>query len=306
MDEDAGSAEPGHDTVREIAGALRCAAGHHNDVATRKRAAQGTLDRVLVIRKRAEINRFAAGLCDGRGENGAIAVEDARGTERIARPDELVAAGEHCHFGLAHDFQLSDAAGCQHPDLPRGEKCLSPQHGFAPRDIGAGIGYELSGADGAARFYGWWAVILDELAILDHQHGVCPARHDPTGGDRACRAGRQLDSRIVPANDHFAVKMQAAGGRRTCAYGIGRAKRKPIDIGAIEWGDVDRRGDILGKDAAERGGERDPLTGKSGKVEVPRKARARLLGRDHFQKLLLPRGAPNGGDEIGSTIGLDI
>ena len=66
------------------------------------------------------------------------------------------------------------------------------------------------------------------------------------------------------------------------------------------------RRDILGQDAGERGGERDPLAGKRREVEVPRKARARLLGRDHLQKLLLPGGAPNGGDEIRSTIRLDI
>ncbi len=32
------------------------------------------------------------------------------------------------------------------------------------------------------------------------------------------------------------------------------------------------------------------------KIEMPRKARARLLGRDHFEELLLPRGAADRGD----------
>ena len=50
--------------------------------------------------------------------------------------------------------------------------------------------------------------------------------------------------------------------------------------------------------AAERVGERDALAGQRRQIEVPRKTRARFLGRHHFEELLLPCGATDRGDQI--------
>ena len=55
----------------------------------------------------------------------------------------------------------------------------------------------------------------------------------------------------------------------------------------------------MGEHAAERVGERDTLPGQRRQIEVPRKARARFLGRHHFEELLLPRGIADGGEQFG-------
>ena len=47
---------------------------------------------------------------------------------------------------------LRDAAGRQHADLARADDGAGAQQRFAARDVGAGIGDELSGRGGAADF----------------------------------------------------------------------------------------------------------------------------------------------------------
>ena len=42
----------------------------------------------------------------------------------------------------------------------------------------------------------------------------------------------------------------------------------------------------------------DGLARERREIDAPREARARLLGRDHFEELLLPRGAADRSDEI--------
>ena len=59
--QDAGRAEPRHDAMRQIAGAFRRAAGEHHHVAGLERRAHGEFERGLVVGKRAERHRLAAG-----------------------------------------------------------------------------------------------------------------------------------------------------------------------------------------------------------------------------------------------------
>ena len=68
MHQDAGLAELRHHAVREIAGALRGAAGQHHHVAFGERAAHRLLELCGVVGKRAVRHRLAAGLGDGGGD----------------------------------------------------------------------------------------------------------------------------------------------------------------------------------------------------------------------------------------------
>ena len=102
----------------------------------------------------------------------------------------------------------------------------------------------------------------------------------------------------MPADDHLAVEGEPPRRGIAGARGVGGAHRETVDIGAIERRHVDRRGQVAREHAAERIGERDCLTGQRRQIDMPRKTRARLLGRDHFEELLLPRGAADGGDKV--------
>ena len=102
----------------------------------------------------------------------------------------------------------------------------------------------------------------------------------------------------MSADDHFAVETQPPRRGVARARGVGGAQREAIHIGAIERRHVNRRADVAGEHAAKRIGERDALAGERRATDVPRKTRTRLLGRHHFEELLLPRCAADGGDEI--------
>ena len=102
----------------------------------------------------------------------------------------------------------------------------------------------------------------------------------------------------MAAHDHLAVKRKAARRdvARTC--GVSGAQREAIDIRAIEWRHIDRRGDVVRKHTAQCFGQADGLVRQRRQIDVSVKACARLLGRDHFEELFLARGAADRGDEI--------
>ena len=77
MHQNAGRAEPRHDAMRQIAGALRGAAGKHHHVAGFERRAHRQFERDLFVGERAERHRLAAGFDDRGGDDGAVAVIDA-------------------------------------------------------------------------------------------------------------------------------------------------------------------------------------------------------------------------------------
>src|SRR5262252_7408053 len=87
-------------------------------------------------------------------------------------------------------------------------------------------------------------------------------------------------------------------GAPSRAGGVGGTQRKSIDIGAVERRHIDRRDDVGGEDAAKRRRQRDCLARQRREIGRAHKTRARLLGRDDLQELLLPRSAANRGEEI--------
>ena len=103
---------------------------------------------------------------------------------------------------------------------------------------------------------------VDQIGVLDHHHGIGAAWQDAAGRDRRCRAAGDFDGRGVPAHDHLAVETQWARCGVAGAQRIGGAQCKPVDIGAIEGRNVDRRGHILREHASERSLQRDRLAGK--------------------------------------------
>ena len=102
----------------------------------------------------------------------------------------------------------------------------------------------------------------------------------------------------MAADDDLAVEPKPPRRGVARARGVGGAQRKAVDIGAIERRHVDRRRDVMREHAAERRGKRDALRRQRREIDVARKARARLLGGDDFEELLLPRRAADRGDEI--------
>ncbi len=102
----------------------------------------------------------------------------------------------------------------------------------------------------------------------------------------------------MSADDDLAIERELPRRGVGRARGIGGAQREAVDIGAIERRHVDRRQYVMRQHAVERRRERHRLGGKRRQIEVTRKARARLLGGDHFEELLLPRGAADRGNEI--------
>ena len=93
-----------------------------------------------------------------------------------------------------------------------------------------------------------------------------------------------------PQASTSALSVKPARRRIGRARGVGGAQRKAVDIGAVERRHVDRRRDVVRQHAAERVGERDRFGGKRREIEMLLEARLRLLGRDDFEELLLPRG----------------
>ncbi len=116
----------------------------HHHVAATERAAHGVVERLFVVGKGAEGNRFAAGFADGRRDDRAVGVVDAGRLQRLAGRHQFVAGREHGDLRPAHDIDLGDAAGGQHADLARADARAAPQQRLAARDVGAGIGNELS------------------------------------------------------------------------------------------------------------------------------------------------------------------
>ena len=102
----------------------------------------------------------------------------------------------------------------------------------------------------------------------------------------------------MTADDDLAVERELPRRGVARARGVGGAQREAVDIGAIERRHVDRRRHVVRQHAVERRRERHRLRGKRRQIEMTRKSRARLLGRDHFEELLLPRGAADRGNEL--------
>ena len=95
-----------------------------------ERPAHGDFERGLLVRERAERHRLAAGFDDGRGNDGAVAVVDAAGSQRPAGLDQLVAGRQHGDTRPAHHLDRGQAAGRQHADLARADPRAAAQQQF--------------------------------------------------------------------------------------------------------------------------------------------------------------------------------
>ena len=96
-----------------------------------------------------------------------------------------------------------------------------------------------------------------------------------------------------PQTRHLAIEPQPARRGVARARGVGGAHRKSVDARAIEWRRIGRGKHVGGQHAAERGDQRHGFARKRREIEVARKARLRVLGRHHFEELLLARGGPH-------------
>ncbi len=141
--EDARRAEPRHDAMRQIARALRRAAGEHDHVAGIERGAHGKFERDLFVGKRAERHRLAACFDDRGGNDRAVAVIDAGRLERPAGLDQFVAGREHGDARTAHHLDSGKAARREHADLARADARALAQQRFAARNVRTGIRNEL-------------------------------------------------------------------------------------------------------------------------------------------------------------------
>ncbi len=121
VNQNAGRTKPRDDAMRQVAGAFRGAAGEHHDVAGLRALAHSGFERDVFVRKRAERHWFAASLDDGGRKDGAVAVIDAAGAQRVARLDQFVAGRQHRDARAAHHIELGEAAGRQHADLARAD-----------------------------------------------------------------------------------------------------------------------------------------------------------------------------------------
>ena len=256
MHENAGLAETRHDTMRQVARALRRAARKHDHVAGIERAAHGKFKCGLFVGKGAKRHRLAASLDNGSGDDGAVAVIDTARTKRPAGLDEFISGRKHGDARTADRFHRRKAAGREHADLPRADLRAPAQQGFAARNVRARIGDQLAACRRTPQFDRRRRGILDELGLLDHDHGVGAARHHAAGCDRRRGAGHDFEHGRDPAGDNFRIEREPFRRAVAGARGIGGADSETIDIGAVERRRIDRRDHVTGENAGQRRGER--------------------------------------------------
>ena len=284
MGDDAGFSQPRDDAVGDVARALRGAAGKHQHVALRERRAHRGFEQHLIVRGRAKKGGLAAIFVDRGRDDRAVGVVDRGRAKRLTRLNQFVSRRNHGNARLARDRDFRDAAGRAHADLARADHRAGAQQRLAARDVGAGIGYELSGRGGAADFDRARAC---GLGVLDHDDGVGAPRQRPPSRNRGRRSRQHWPRRRNAAGDDFIVEHQA---HRRCFGGaskIGGAHRKAVDIGAVERRHVDRRHDVFGQRAAERVRQPALLARHGKRKQRGFEARKRVLARQDGQELIL-------------------
>ena len=187
-----------------------------------QRIAHRVFQRGRVVGKCADRDRLAAGFGDGGGDDGAVAVVDAGGFQRLSRRDQLVAGREHRRPSAAAPRRSRQAAGRQHADLARADARAAPQQRLAARDVGAGVGDELPGRGRAAH--------LDRRRALARS-ARC-ARSSPRRRRRAAsrrrsrwwwRCRRDVERRRMAAGDHFGIEGESVAA---CHRGAERYRRR--------------------------------------------------------------------------------
>ena len=109
----------------------------------------------------------------------------------------------------------------------------------------------------------------------------------------------------MAAGDHFGVEREAGAARRRWRPCVSAARTaKPSTLERSNGGTSIGAATSCASTRAERRRERHGLGRERREIEMPRKARARFLGRDHFEELLLPRGAADRREQIGRVLDL--
>ena len=178
--DDARVAQPADDPMRQIAGALRGAAGQHQHLAGRERITHRSFELVFVVGNGAEKHRFAAIFVHRRCDDRTIGVIDCGRRQRLTGLHQFVAGRDHRNARPAGDGDVRDAAGRQHADLARADDGAGAQQRLAAGDIGTGIGHELPWGSGAADFD---RRMSRRLRVLNHDDSIRPARHWTAGRD---------------------------------------------------------------------------------------------------------------------------
>src|SRR5262249_18025521 len=109
MHENAGFAETRYNTVREIAGTLRCAPRENHHVADSECFSHGLFQNCSVIRERPEYERLPTGFTDRGSDDRAVTVVDSRWLERIAGFNQFVAGRKHRDLRTSDHLDASEA-----------------------------------------------------------------------------------------------------------------------------------------------------------------------------------------------------
>ena len=257
--QDAGLAELRHDAMREVARALRRAAGQHHHVAFGERAAHRLLERRLVVGKRAERHRLAAGFGDGGRDDRAVAVIDAAGPQRARRARTSSSPVEStATFGRR---TTSTSASPQAASMPISREPIAlalAQQRLAARDVGAGIGDELArrrrrgGSRSPAR-----VSISSVCSIITT--ASAPRGTTPPVAMVVAVPGATSTFGAWPQAITSALSASCFGAPSLAPDGVGGAQREAVDIGAVERRHVERRDHVMRQHAAERCRERHAL-----------------------------------------------
>ena len=260
--------------------------------------AHRALERGLVVREGAERHRLAAGFRDrGRDDRAVAVVDRRRAAARSPGAHQLVAGREHRDLRPPHHVDLGDAAGRQHADLARADARAAPQQRLAARDVGARIGDELPGRDGAAHVDRRRAAVSTSSVCSIITTASAPRGTTPPVAIVVAVPGVDLERRRMAAGDHLGVERAAGAARRRsrrrCRRRATRSRRRWRGRTAARRS---ARATSCASTRPSASASATRLAGERREIEVPREARARLLGRDHFEELLLPRGAADRGD----------
>ena len=168
--------------------------------------------------------RLAAGFGDGGGDDRAVAVIDAGRPQRLARLHQFIAGRQHRHLRPPHHVDAAEPAGRQHADLARADTRATAQQGLAARDVGAGIGDELSrrAPRGALRCAAPPSSISSVCSIITT--ASAPRGITPPVAIAVAVPGATLELRRMAAGDHLGVEREQPSALASLgAHSIGRA-----------------------------------------------------------------------------------
>ena len=298
VDEDTRLAQAGEDAVGHVARPLRRPSRQDDDVALRKRRADGAFESGLIVRDDAEGHGFAAILGDRSGDDGAVRIVNAGCRQGLARWRQLVAGGEHGDPRPAHHLDRIEAAGGQHADLARGDDGALAENGLAARHVRPRITNELSGRGSPVEVDRQGSFAGRDLGRLHHHHRVGAAWNHAARGDGRRRAGLHRQSGSDAAGEDLVVEAEPGRFGLARAECVGGAECEPIDEGSVEGGHVDGRGNVPRQRAAERCGERHALGWQRHMRHRRAKPRCGLVSADHMEELLLTGRARQPRQEI--------